>query len=55
MTYIPVNEWAVSQLAERLADIIWSAYDHWDYKAQKTIGIQVIRSADSIAVNIAEG
>jgi len=55
MTYIPVNELEVSQLAEQLADFIWSEYDNWDYKAQKTLGIQVIRSADSIAVNIAEG
>jgi len=30
-------------------------YDKWDYKAKHTIGLQVIRSADSIAANLAEG
>lgn len=41
--------------AEELSDIVWYAYDTWNHKAQCTIGLQVIRSADSIAANIAEG
>lgn len=45
----------VYKLAEELSDIVWYAYDTWSYKAQHTIGLQVIRSADSIAANIAEG
>ena len=45
----------VYKLAEKLSDKIWDGYDLWPEKAQKTIGLQVIRSADSIAANIAEG
>ncbi len=43
------------KLAEKLSDKIWVEYDQWPEKAQRTIGLQVIRSADSIAANIAEG
>ncbi|HPC57756.1 MAG TPA: four helix bundle protein [Kiritimatiellia bacterium] len=50
-----IYELNVYQLAEDLADMIWNAYDAWPEKAQRTIGYQIIRSADSIAANIAEG
>ena len=50
-----VFELDVYQLAEELSDLIWFAYDTWDSKAQHTLGQQVIRAADSIAANIAEG
>ena len=50
-----VYELDVYRLAEDLSDLIWSAYDAWDYKAQHTLGVQVIRASDSIAANIAEG
>lgn len=50
-----IFELDVYQLAEELADKIWDAYDIWSAKAQHTIGTQIIRSADSIAANIAEG
>lgn len=45
----------VYKLSEKLSDKIWYSYDLWPEKAQKTIGFQIIRSADSIAANIAEG
>jgi four helix bundle protein len=45
----------VYRLAEELADLVWTAYDGWSWKAQQTMGLQIIRSADSIAANIAEG
>lgn len=35
--------------------LIWDAFDKWSVKAQQTIGYQIIRCSDSIAVNIAEG
>ena len=50
-----VYELDVYKLAENLSDMIWNAFDKWTIKAQKTIGYQVIRSADSIAANLAEG
>jgi four helix bundle protein len=45
----------VYQLAEELADRIWEIVIKWDYLAKRTVGEQIIRSADSISANIAEG
>ena len=45
----------VYQLAEELADMIWDIARTWDLLARDTIGKQMIRSADSIGANIAEG
>jgi four helix bundle protein len=50
-----VTELDVYRLAEELSDLIWTAYDEWLPKAQNTLGYQIIRSADSIAANLAEG
>jgi four helix bundle protein len=50
-----VYELDVYRLAEELSDLTWDAYDTWGAKAQQTIGCQIIRPADSIAANIAEG
>ena len=50
-----IYELDVYQLAEKLADKVWNAFDKWSVKAQNTMGYQLIRSADSIAANIAEG
>ncbi|MDB5309496.1 MAG: ribosomal protein [Gemmataceae bacterium] len=43
------------QLAEELADAIWGIVRKWDVLARDTVGKQVIRAADSIGANIAEG
>jgi four helix bundle protein len=45
----------VYQLSETFSDIIWSIVMDWDNFKKDTIGKQVVRSADSIAANIAEG
>lgn len=45
----------VYQLAESLADEIWNAVNVWEQFAKDTIGKQIVRSADSIGANIAEG
>ncbi len=50
-----VTELDVYRLAEKLSDMVWDDFDRWSEKAQRTIGYQVIRAADSIAANIAEG
>lgn len=42
-------------LSEKLSDLIWNLFDRWDRKAQQTMGYQIIRAADSISANIAEG
>ena len=45
----------VYQLAELFSDKIWSMVSEWDYFKKDTIGKQIVRSADSISANIAEG
>ncbi|HEY9729025.1 MAG TPA: four helix bundle protein [Chroococcales cyanobacterium] len=45
----------VYRLAERLADEIWKIVEGWQPLAQDTVGKQMIRSADSVGANIAEG
>lgn len=55
MTTRGFEELRVYQLAEKLADDIWNVVRNWDGLARDTIGKQVIRSADSIGANIAEG
>ncbi|NER22851.1 MAG: four helix bundle protein [Symploca sp. SIO1B1] len=45
----------VYRLTERLADEIWKIVNDWQPLAQNTVGRQIIRSADSIGANIAEG
>jgi four helix bundle protein len=45
----------VYRLAEDLADIVWTCVQRWDSFAKNTVGIQLVRAADSIGANIAEG
>jgi four helix bundle protein len=45
----------VYQLSEDLADAIWDLVIEWDNFAKDTVGKQMVRSADSIGANIAEG
>ena len=45
----------VYRLAENLADAIWAVVLKWDYFAKDTVGKQMVRAADSIGANIAEG
>jgi four helix bundle protein len=45
----------VYQLSEDLADQIWEAVRQWDTFAQNTVGTQIVRAADSVGANIAEG
>src|SRR2546423_86617 len=45
----------VYQLAERLADDIWNVTAKWDSFAKDTVGKQIVRAADSVGANIAEG
>lgn len=45
----------VYQLAEKLADEIANIVLDWNHFAKDTVGKQIVRSADSIGANIAEG
>ena len=45
----------VYQLSESLADQVWSVVLKWNVLARDTVGKQMIRAADSVGANIAEG
>jgi four helix bundle protein len=45
----------IFQLAEKLSDIIWDIVIKWSHFEKDTVGKQIIRAADSIGANIAEG
>ena len=45
----------VYQLSEKLSDAIWDATSKWGRLERDTVGKQLIRSADSVGANIAEG
>ncbi len=43
------------QLSEELADALWPIVRRWDILGRDTLGKQLIRAADSVGANIAEG
>jgi four helix bundle protein len=45
----------VYALSEDLADAIWEIASHWNHFDRDTVGRQIVRSADSVGANIAEG
>src|SRR5438046_8597375 len=45
----------VYRLAEDLADAVWEVARRWDALARDPVGKQIIRAADSMGANIAEG
>ena len=45
----------IYQLSEKLSDEIWKIAKGWNYFAQNTVGIQIVKVADSVGSNIAEG
>lgn len=48
------NLW-VYQVSEELADEIWNIVNGWNNFAKDAVGKQIVRSADSVGANIAEG
>jgi four helix bundle protein len=42
-------------MSEQLADEVWRIVRKWDSLARDTVGKQLVRAADSIGANIAEG
>ncbi len=55
MTKTHFENLQVYQLSEKLSDEIWKIVLTWDNLAKNTVGAQIIRSADSVGANIAEG
>jgi hypothetical protein len=37
---IALTDLDVYKLGEQISDMVWSDYDHWPEKAQRTIGFQ---------------
>ena len=52
---LKVEDLDIYQMAEELADKVWNICIEWDYFAKDTIGKQLVRAADSISANLAEG
>ena len=50
-----LEELKVYQLSMEISERIWNIVISWDYFAKDTIGKQLVRAADSIAANLAEG
>jgi four helix bundle protein len=55
MATVQFHELEIYQAAEQLADQIWKIVRKWDILARDTVGKQLIRAADSVGANIAEG
>jgi four helix bundle protein len=55
MAFVRFQELAVYKLAEELSDAIWEIVVKWQVLPRDTVGKQLIRAADSIGANIAEG
>lgn len=48
------EELRVLQLAESIADGLWKVVVQWERFAKDSVGLQLVRAADSIGANIAE-
>jgi four helix bundle protein len=55
MATMAFHELNVYKAAEELCDAIWKIVHSWNSLDRDTVGKQIIRSADSIGANIAEG
>ncbi|MBL8830640.1 MAG: four helix bundle protein [Planctomycetaceae bacterium] len=55
MAFVRFQNLAVYRIAEELSDAIWEIVLKWQGLPRDTIGKQLIRAADSIGANIAEG
>jgi four helix bundle protein len=55
MATVSFENLEVYQLSEKLADLVWEVVRAWDTFAKDTVGKQLVRAADSIGANIAEG
>lgn len=52
---VPIEETEIFRLFEECADWVWECVQTWDWKAVKTVGIQLITAVDSINANLVEG
>lgn len=50
-----INNLEIYREAMRIGEAIWDLVADWPFFAKDTVGRQVVRAADSIAANLAEG
>ncbi|RYU90389.1 four helix bundle protein [Mucilaginibacter terrigena] len=50
-----IEDLEIYTLSDNFSNKIWFLVSEWDYFAKDTVGKQIVRSADSISANIAEG
>ena len=50
-----VEDLDMYQLSMEIGDNIWNIFNNWPYIEKDTLGKQMVRASDSIALNIAEG
>lgn len=55
MAKFALDDLRVYAMAEELADLVWDLVKHWEPFAKTTTGHQLVRAADSVGANIAEG
>lgn len=52
---VEIKDLTAYQLANEVADKVWSVVLSWEWFAKDTVGKQWVRAVDSISANIAEG
>ena len=52
---LKLEELAVYKVAMEIGDLVWETVLKWEYFEKKTLGVQFVNAADSIALNISEG
>lgn len=55
MASLSFEELRIYRQSEELSDLVWDITSSWNDFAKDTVGKQVVRAADSIGANIAEG
>ena len=52
---IPLKDLEVYKSAHEIGKLVWKLVEKWNYFPKDTLGKQLVRAADSISINIAEG
>jgi four helix bundle protein len=52
---VNLEELDVYQMSMEIGERVWSIVSSWDYFARDTVGKQLVKAADSMAVNLSEG
>ena len=55
MAKFALDSLRVYAMAEELADLVWDVVIRWEQFSKNTVGHQLVRAADSVGANIAEG